>query len=227
MTEAEASAKPTEPTAKPTEPTAEPTAKPTEPTPTPEPTAKPPEPEKPFSVGVTSNNVYTSALFGIGLALDENWELCTQEELEEMNGVSAGEALGEAFQNAMDNGAVYTDVMAIAEDGLMSISASIEKLSAEDASYVYEEVYVDIAIGSNAFEESFEEMGVPLVALEKGTAFLAGVERPCIYLAGDVEGITLYEKIIPVKAGRYLLIITVCSVGENILDDLIGLFYAA
>ena len=221
-----------EPTAEPTPtPTAAPTPKPTaapSPTPTSAPTPTPTaEPEKPLFVGTISDNVYTNALFGIGLALNEDWELCSQEALEEMNGVSIEQVNSEEYQSAMDNGEVYTDVMAVTGDGLFNISASIEKLSAEDAGAVDENAFVEIALGSNAFETSFAEMGVPLVTLEKSTARLAGNEYPCVFLEGDIDGISLYEKVIPIKSGRYMLVITVCSIGDNTLDDLIGLFYKA
>ena len=184
------------------------------------------DPDQAFSVGTTLNNTYVNEFFGLGVTLDENWTFSTQQEIEDLNGITADLINDESFQRALESGNVYTDMMATADDGLVSINATIEKLGVMNSLALDENTYIDVALSSSDFEEAFESMGVPLVVLEKSTAVLAGVEHPCIFLEGDVEGISLFEKIIPVKVGSYVLAITVCTVGENIIDGLLAFFYA-
>lgn len=184
------------------------------------------EAEENFSVGATVNNTYENAYFGIGVTLDDNWLFETQEKINEDNGMVLDALDNADYMEAMENGTVYTDMSASANEGLINLIATIEKLNAIATLAVDEESYIDITLQNNDFKAIFEELGLEVSKVDKGTATIAGVEHPCVVIEGSIEGFGFYEKVAAVKKGNYMLSITVSSITEDVVDDVFAYFYA-
>ena len=184
------------------------------------------ENEEHFSVGTTVNSAYNNAYFGIGVTLDDNWVFKTQEEINEINGLVQDVVDDDSYAEALEKGTVYTDMIAGADEGLININATIEKLNAISTLAIDEEGYIDIALQNNDFKAIFEEMGLEVAAVEKGVAVIVGEEHPCVVIEGSIQGVGFYEKIAAIKKGNYVLVITVSSVTENVVDDVFAFFYA-
>lgn len=184
------------------------------------------EAEDSFSVGATVNNTYENAYFGLGVTLDGNWSFETQEEINEANGIVKDILDDDDYTKALDNGTVYTDMIASADEGLVNIIATIEKINAIATLAVDEERYVDIALENNDFKAVFEEMGFDVTKVDKEIVTIAGEEHPCVVIEGNIQGVDFYEKVAAVKKGNYVLSITVSSFTEDVVDDVFACFYA-
>ena len=194
--------------------------------PEPEPEAEPEaEPEEEFSVGATVSNTYTNEFFGLGLTLDENWVFSTQEEIDATNAAVMEGLDNETYSQAMESGAVYTDMMALGAGGA-GVNATIEKLNAVMGLALTEEDYVDLSLEQNDFKALYAQMGLDVSVLEKETVTVAGAEHPCIVIEGTMQGIALYEKIVVIKSGSYVLSIAASSYIEDVTDGILELFYA-
>ncbi len=191
------------------------------------------EPEAPadtadegFSVGGTVNNTYENEFFGIGVTLDENWTFASQEEIDESNGTVKDVLDNEDYSAAMDDGRVITDMMASADDGILSMNVTIEKLNAVASLAIDEEAYIDLTLENNDFSAIFTGMGFDSAEASKGSVVLAGEEHPCAVIEGSIQGIGFYEKVAVIKVGSYVLSVTVSSLMDDVVDDLFACFYA-
>lgn len=197
--------------------------------PSPTPDAAPPTPEeREYEMGSANGGVYTNDFLKIGCKLDENWSFYNDDQLAQLSGITADaiqdEDISKLFRESADSGKVIFDMYAASADGLATINILFENLGVVYGFALDEDKYIDLAMEN--LQQSLEASGIEKIALEKTAVDFAGASRAAIAITGELSGVPLYESLICMKQGNYMASITICSVGENITEQLAGLFYA-
>lgn len=173
-------------------------------------------------VGLNQGLVYENEYFGIGCALGDDWNLYSQEEVEEINKQTAT-LLSDDYAKLLENAASITDMYAMNVNGVDTMNVGIQKLSKLEALAVTEQANLEAAVPM--IKEAFAQMGLTDMTTEIHTTTIAGVEHPVLWFGGMMGEYPVYEQLFCIKNGSYLASITVCSWLEDDTDDYLALFY--
>jgi len=97
------------------------------------------EPEVAFAdvVGVSSGKEYVNKYFAIGCTFDANWDLQSQEAIEE-NNKKAVELTSDDYKDIFETASTITDMYAVNVNQMDTINITIQKLDAEEAADITE-----------------------------------------------------------------------------------------
>ncbi|MGM9669404.1 MAG: hypothetical protein ACI3VZ_06575 [Faecousia sp.] len=179
--------------------------------------------ETDFSLGSTSGGTYENKFIGIGCTLDENWVYYTDEEILQLNQLTA-DALDENLAEELEDASSIYDMFAQNVDTGATINVNMENLGLLYGSLLSPSEYADHAMPK--LTPALESMGFTDIQLEKTTCTFAGEERTAIRIVGQYNGYPLYEQLVCFKAGNYMAVISVSILGEDATDEILGAFYA-
>ena len=178
--------------------------------------------EKELSLGVSNGNTYESEFIGIGYQLDEGWGFYTDEQIRELNNVTADLA-GEEYQELLSDAEIVYDMFAIDADGLNNVNVNLEKknlaqILAMDLSEVYENTMP-------VLESTYENMGGTNFAYEISTVDIAGEELVAAYVSVDINEVPVYQILFMKKCNGYLANVSITNYFEDTTARLLENFY--
>ncbi len=178
--------------------------------------------EKEFSLGDTQGLTYENKFIGLGCTLDDGWTFYTDDQINQLNNLTADLA-GEEYQEAIKNATVIYDMYAISSNQLDNINVNLEKvdpikLAVLDITNNYEQIYPTI-------KQSFENMGYTDVSYEIGKVKIGDKEFASLDTSAQISGIKMYQTIFSVKCNGYLANITITSFQEDTTDAILAKFY--
>ncbi len=196
----------------------------------------PPETTQPagpsLSLGRMEGGIYTNEYVGVSVTLDEKWTFYSAEELQEipqsvkdtLEGTELGEAMGDVVQ--------ITDMMAENEEMLCSMNVLLQKLTPQTQlayKFMSEEDIYDLMLEQrDLLEESYAQLGMEVVSMEKRTVTFLGQERIALFTESTVEGIPRYDlQIQDYSRGSYAVTITLTSYLEDQSGWMLELFQLA
>ncbi len=182
------------------------------------------EPEDDIELGSMVGGTYENDFIGIGCKLDENWTYCTEDELLELNGLVADSVDDEELAEQLRDSKSFYDMMATAEDGLVSVNVVLENLGLIYGHTLDASGYIDVAL--ETLEGSLAELGIEATSCEKVSFDFCGQPTDGIYITGSVQGVEMYQRMACVKAGNYMCCVTACTYVEDLTTDVLDLFYA-
>lgn len=198
------------------------------PTATPEPTEAPADDD--FDIGSIEGSTYTNSFIGIGIDLDENWYIATEDELASMNGTLADSFTDEELKEMMADSDSFFDFYAASTDGMVTMNVTMENLGLLYGTVMDEDAYLDASMDGDTLEKSLNEIGIEDIVIEKTTVSFAGAEHKGITISGNVyveeTAIPFYELLVCCKAGNYMACVTMATYIENTTSDLAAMFYA-
>ena len=200
-----------------TQPTAAPTTQPTT-----APTTQPPATEEDPQLGSYADGVYTNDFIGIRCSLGEDWHIYSEDEMAQLFGTVAGLTTDEDLAALLESANVAYLFYAAADDGLVTINITLEKLSVLNGLLLDEQSYVELS--AEQLPAALESMGMSGVAAETGSISFAGGEHAGLTVHGALSGVDFYERLVCVKVGSYMAIITVASYYEDVTTELLGMF---
>lgn len=178
--------------------------------------------EKAFSMGKIDGCVYESEFIGIGCELEDEWAFMSDEEIKELNNITADVA-GEEYEELMEDAELIYDMYAIGGNQLDSINVNLEK---------YDKATLDSLVIEDALEntipileESFGNIGYTDIETYLDKINIEEEEFTCLYLTGEIEGVRIYQKVFPIKCNGYLANVTITTYGEDNVDSLAERFY--
>lgn len=189
--------------------------------------AAPAEESAPFSLGTLENGVYTNTYVGIGCSLDESWMYYGAEELQDVSEMVEG-TLGE---DLMAKYQTITDMMAQSVSGTESINVAYtyipltERLTYKllSDSDIIEQT---LETSEEFFISTYESMGMENIAFESVTVTFLGEDRVGLKTSGTLLGSNYYMlQVFDYSLGAYGVTITTSSLGEDITQDLLNVFY--
>lgn len=175
-----------------------------------------------ISIGVNEGNTYENAFFGVGCTLDSDWTLESQEQILARNKLAA-DMVDEKFAEVFESGAVITDMVATNSNGVDTVNVGIEKLVG-GAMLIDEDKYIELS--DPQVTEMLGSMGLENVTSTQLDVSLAGENHAGLLIEAEYSGIKVYEELVCIKNGSYILCVTACTWQENKVDDILSTFYA-
>lgn len=175
-------------------------------------------------LGSTQSGVYSNAYWGIGCELNEYWTVASQQELLEILGMAAEMTTDEDLAEMLQESGYMYDLYTYAEEGLVTLSITIEDLGLLYGTALDEEDYVQAAVTQLA--PALESSGYTNVQVEATTHTFAGASHCGTIIQSEFEGVPCYERQVCLKAGHYIMTVTAVSFYEDITADLLAMFYA-
>lgn len=180
--------------------------------------------ESAFAPGSVSGGVYTNEFAGIGCTLDDSWVFYTREQMAELNGVLADGADSEDTRAMLSGESDSLDMYAVSTDGLMTINVVFQNLGLLSGATVSVQEYVELA--AEKLTETLTGYGYKNVEVQVSAADFAGQKScPAITVVIDRDGTPLYEQIMCLKAENYIYCVTLCSLTEDVTEQMAALFY--
>lgn len=179
--------------------------------------------EKQLPTGSTEDNTYENKFISVGCKLDDDWTFLTDEEIDELNNVDK-DAVGEEMAEANQKASIIYDMSAAKSDNTQMININLINLGLVYGSTMDESAYIDASI--ETIKTGLENMGLENIVTKKATVTFAGKSRHAIEVSGEASGIKIYEKVVCLKAGKYMSNITVVSYLEDTTDEILAAFYA-
>ena len=178
-------------------------------------------------LGTVQDDVYINEYFGLGFELPEDWVFFTDEELASMmdltNKLLEEKGLTGAMTESMENGGAVTNMAAKEKSGIRNINMRLTPLP-DKAMLQYPESDILTAL-SGTVEEMLEQAGYENLKLSIGEVEFAGEKKPILYITGEFYKIPLYQGELLLMKEDYYAVITVTSVSEEGLDEVIARWF--
>lgn len=180
------------------------------------PSSEPTDPSQPatsedLSLGVTTGTKYESEFIGVGFNLPENWVFYSEDEIKQLNNLTADLA-GQEYLDLLKNATVIYDMMATSPSQTDNIVVNLEKVS--------NVLLNKLDLASN-FEASFamvksslENMGYRDITKEITTVTIDGETFTAMHLTASFSGLTMHQTSIAIKCNGYLASVAVTTFDE-------------
>jgi len=178
----------------------------------------PPITDPDFSLGETTDTTYYNTVFGLICNLSEDWSFITLQEFREWNGI-VGELTYEEMHKTLKNAELVNLTQATREDGLASISVTIEKRGLTEIDSLNLKEYIESSIP--VAESQFEAGGYTDTLIQYKTFPISGVEYDGMMITSRFSDYPIYEATLCYKSGRYVILISVWSIFSNELPQLL------
>ena len=178
------------------------------------------------ALGTKVDNVYASGMLGIRADFGDDWTILSDEEVAQVMGYTADSISDKDLAELLRNSGSTCDLYAMANDQ----SGDNVNIQLEDLGIIYgialnEQKYAELA--APQLEKAFGQMGVSNIKIETGTYSFAGKDRVSLQITGETNGMTIYERMVLIKSGKYMATITAFSLQESSIDTVLNRFEAA
>lgn len=173
-----------------------------------------------FALGKVADNQYTNEFLGITCTLDEQWTFYTDEQIKEVNNITA-DMLDEDIAEQLENANFVYDMMAASESGA-SINVNIENVGLSGVAMTAE-TYLSMQM--DTVKTGLEQMGFSDVVIENKTYDFAGNSEEGLYIHASVNGVTFEEAVVVLKRGMRFANISVGTLDGDI-DSILAMFEA-
>lgn len=179
------------------------------------------EPE--LQTGTVNGGVYENDFIGIGISLDDSWDIYDEEQLAELIGLTAEQYDDEKYVEQLKNADMFYDFFASAEQGLVTVNIIIQNLGLIYGTVLDEDKIVDMSL--EQMDEQLQSAGFANVSAEKNSIDFAGAERTGIKSSSVYQGADYFTQQVFIKHGKYMAIFTVSSFFEDVTGDILSQFY--
>ena len=167
------------------------------------------------------NGKFTFEFVNIGADFDtEEWVTFDMEGLSDYNG---GAVTEEELKKRLESGVMVYEMMVGKESG-SNINIIVQNLGVLDLSFTEEE-YIDYSLED--IEEQLEYSGTMTDPhASKSTVTFAGASRYALDVEGSSGDFELYERIVVIKKGDYMSMITITAQSAGERDEFTKIFYS-
>ena len=164
--------------------------------------------------GAVENGVYKNSAFGISFEAEPDWYYLTDSEIAQTMGIAAEEMFGEGTEIESDH--IY-DMYCV--DNKTNATVSVNYENVVSAGNITDEgTYLEIVTGQILSAGAVS--GVADVVI--GDVEIGGVKIPCLNIELEVSGTKIYEKIVAKQKGEWMCSITLASLSETEMEELVG-----
>lgn len=175
------------------------------------------EEEKEFSQGSLEGTKYENAFIGLGVNIPSDWSFYSDEQMKELNNLTE-DYYSEEAKEAIENADLIYDMFASNADGSNNINIVLEKHTVLKVAAMDLEKEVPAAF--DAMKESYENMGSTSFNAEMDDIEIDDKEFVSAEYVTGFNGVTLYQRQIFVKCGKYLATVTITATSEAELEKL-------
>lgn len=182
---------------------------------------EPAETEPEFAVGSAQNNTYTNSFLGLTVTLGGDWQFASDEEIREINQI-AQDMVGEDYAKAMQEADVVQDMYAANQANGATANIVLTNMGNMGGLLVSEDMVAEQSM--EEISTAMGNVGVENLTVEKTQMVFAGQEHPALTVKGTISGLNLFETIVIMKHGRYMVNITAASYMEDTTMDVLNAF---
>lgn len=173
--------------------------------------------------GTVNGYKYENSFLGIGCELDESWTYSSKEELAQIVGLTA-EMFDDDYAEKLKQQDMFYDMMAVTEEGLVSINVVIQNVGLLYGVAMSEDKYLDAA--EETLVQELGSAGMDNVKTTRITKDFAGAEHTGLRISSTIQGVPYYCTQMCFKQGKYIATISLCSFSEDLGEELMSYFYA-
>lgn len=166
--------------------------------------------------GTVENGVYKNSAFGISYTADENWYYYSDEEISATMGIASEEILTDEYAEALANAEIIYDMYCADLETGATVNVNYENLGIVYGTILDESGYLNAAVAQ------MEGSGIVFSKLEIETVSIDGAEVPCLSVIIDYYGISIYEIVAVKKCGDWMGVVTVATLDEALLPELVS-----
>lgn len=184
-------------------------------------TTAPAETEPEFSMGQSENGVYKNDFLGLTCTVPAGWEFYTDEQILEMNNITA-DYFDENVEQQIQNAAIVYDMCAVNTADSSSININLEKLNPLQMLAIDVKQVLESQI--DAIKSTYANMGYTDTQIQYEKVTVDGKELDGLSIAATIQGVTIYQTIFSFPQGSYLANISITAAQEGLTDDILGYF---
>lgn len=178
--------------------------------------------EKEFSQGSLKGTKYENEFIGIGVEIPNDWSFYSDEQMKELNKLTE-DYYSEEAKEAIKNADVIYDMFAANADGSNNINIVLEKHTVLKIAAM--DLEKEVPKTFDAMKQTYENMGADSFEAEMDDIEIENEEFTSAKYATVISGVTLYQRQIFIKCGKYLATVTVTATSEAELENLSESFY--
>lgn len=177
-------------------------------------------PTKTFSRGMINNGAYENSFVGIGINLDDQWKFLTEEEINQINGVTE-----EFLDFDLEDFTIFYDMQATNLLTAETVNVNIEKLQPA-AVVLAEDMETFLSSQMPTLQQSLENMGCTNVSYELVKVKIGDKEHQAATIVGEILETKLYEMVVCIKCdGGYMANLSIATFGTDTTKDILDKFY--
>lgn len=183
-----------------------------------------PKPKDP-QLGDFADGVYTNAFIGIRCEVGEEWTVYSDAQLAQLNGLVLDAMTDVDLVNQLKKANIAHLFYAAKNNGMTTMNVVLENIGSVNGVLLDEKAYAELS--AKQIPTALESMGLLDVTAEVVSILFAGTRHAGVKVYGTLNGISFYEKIVCIKLGTYIGLVTVASYDEDITPDLLQMFKKA
>lgn len=181
------------------------------------------EPDAEELIGDKQGNSYESDLLGIAVDFPDSWYLLSAEETAQVMGQMAESVDDAALAEQLRSAGSTCDLYAVAlDDSGDNINIQLENLGLLYGVTMTPKQYAEKA--SPQLKPALEQIGFQNIRIETENYEFAGRDRVSLLLTAEVNGVPVYERMILIKGGQYMGVITAFSTDLGRIDSVFAQF---
>lgn len=171
--------------------------------------------------GKVSGDTYENEFFGFTYKLPEGFKFQDEAYLKQMNQVALDMFDSEAVTQALESGAAFFEMAAIGSNNSSNINAVVAYAGTPEAKALDAKGYLQYTDATLA--DQLASTGAKVESTELGTykSSVTGAEFPSLKIKLSMNGVTMNEEMVCLKAGDYFMTITATSADEPELDQIL------
>ena len=176
-------------------------------------------------IGEKSGNSYANETLGIRAEFPDNWTILDDEQTAQMLGIVADNfSEVDLAEQLRESGSLYDLYAMTVDQSGDNVNVVIEDLGIVNGIIIDEAKYLELA--EKQLDTTFAQMGITDVTLDKGTYSFAGEDHVSVLISGNYSGMPIYERMVLLKAGNYMGVVTAFSLDTEQLENIMGFFSA-
>lgn len=180
------------------------------------------ETEDSYEINLAKENTYENKYFGFGVKLSDEWTFSTEEEILQMNQLTA-DMLDDEMKKQLENANLLYEMQALKDSGIENMGINIENLGPMALLYSEEEY---IKNQEAELKKALEQIGYTNVTITVKEIEFVGEKHFAAEITGIYQDdISFSEELITVKHGTRFANISIFTFNDN-LDQIISYFYA-
>ena len=175
-----------------------------------------------FDIGTSNGSVYKNEFLGITAEFGSEWHLYSDEECKKLNEQVLG-TLSDDYAQQMKNADYFYDMMATIEETGCSVNVVLQNMGLQAA---FANITESLKQGCEGLKTSYESTGYTDVSYEIIKTQFLGEEREGTKIVSKINGVDFYTKQVFYMKGKYAVSVTVCALGTDDCDSMLGMFTA-
>ncbi|MBE6810150.1 MAG: hypothetical protein E7521_03720 [Ruminococcaceae bacterium] len=174
-----------------------------------------------FSLGKTSNNVYTNEFLGLSCTLPSEWNFYSDEQILELNNITK-EYIDEDVSSQLEKATIIYDMYAQNNVDNSNVNVNLERLNPVQA--VTLDLKTALVAQTDAIISTYQNMGYTDVAVNYENITVDGKKFDALRIEAKIQGYDFYGIAFAFIKNSYLANVTVTSLQTDKTNTILKCF---